>query len=535
MIGRLDYIWQVLLVCAIGTFMVILDNTIVNIALPRIIVVFGSSVDESQLILTGYMLALAVIMPTAPYFSQTFGTKRMYLISLALFTISSALCGLAWNVPSLTVARVLQGLGGGMIGPIGMSMIFRVTPPERRGSVMSKYTMPVMLAPILGPTLGGFLVEYVDWRWVFLLNVGPGILGVVLGLLTLRETPVNPTARFDWIGFFLAAAASSGALLGFSDVPDKGWDDPLILAELLTAAISLPLFVWWQLRTPQPLLNLRLFAIPAFSIGSILAFVTTAALFGGMFLLPVFLQNVRGLGAMETGLLLFPQALASFVALQLSGRLYDRVGPRPLVLFGICVLTLATGLLARIDVTTPDAYIRVVMIMRGIGMGFTMMPSFTAWTASAPLSQTPSASALSNVLRQLYGAFGTAMYATILQTRASFHSASLSMFVQPDSPAVLQLMATAQQIALSQGQSLDLARTAVIAQLIGQVRLASMVRAFDDCFLVASFGCIIGLLPALFLRKGPARHAAPPATGPARLPGQAGGPTQAPAPAAGAD
>src|SRR5262245_5422950 len=177
--------------------MVILDTTIVNIALPRIITVFGSSVDEAQLVITGYMLALATIVPTAPFFSQTFGSKRMYLTTLALFTAGSALCGLAWSVPSLVIARVIQGLGGGLIGPVGMAMLFRVTPPEQRGSIMSKYAMPVMLGPLLGPSLGGFLVEYVDWRWVFYLNLAPGALGLALAATLLRETPTTPGVRFD--------------------------------------------------------------------------------------------------------------------------------------------------------------------------------------------------------------------------------------------------------------------------------------------------------------------------------------------------
>ncbi|MCC6626106.1 MAG: DHA2 family efflux MFS transporter permease subunit, partial [Chloroflexi bacterium] len=417
MLRRLEYQWQVLVVIAIGTFMVILDTTIVNIALPRIITVFGSTVSEAQLVITGYMLALATIVPAAPYFSQTFGSKRMYLVTLALFTLGSALCGLAWGVPSLVLARVIQGLGGGMIGPIGMAMLFRVTPPEQRGTVMSKYSMPVMLGPLLGPSLGGFLVEYVDWRWVFYLNVPPGLLGVVLGSMLLRETPIVRGVRFDFIGFVLAACCSAGALLGLSDVPERGWTDPLVVGQLLLAAVTLPIFVWWQLRTPHPLLNLRLFAIPAFTVGAAVNFVTAAAMFGGVFLLPLFLQNVRGLGAMETGLLLFPQSLASFVSIQISGRLYDRIGARPLVLTGLSLLALATVLLSRLDVETPNIAIQGVLVLRGVAMGLTMMPSMTAWLAAAPLNQTPAATALNNVLRQLFAAFGTAMYATILQQR----------------------------------------------------------------------------------------------------------------------
>jgi DHA2 family multidrug resistance protein len=521
---RLEYQWQVLAVIAIGTFMVILDTTIVNIALPRIITVFGSPVDEAQLVITGYMLALATIVPAAPYFSQTFGSKRMYLITLALFTLGSALCGLAWSVPSLVLFRVVQGLGGGMIGPIGMAMLFRVTPPEQRGTVMSKYAMPVMLGPLLGPSLGGFLVEYVDWRWVFYLNVAPGIIGVVLGALLLRETPTVRGVRFDAIGFVLAACCSAGALLGLSDVPEKGWTDPVVMGLLLLAAVTLPIFVWWQLRIPHPLLNLRLFAIPAFSVGAAVNFVTAAAMFGGIFLLPLFLQNVRGLGAMETGLLLFPQSVASFVSIQISGRLYDRIGARPLVLTGLALLAVATGLLSRLDVETPNSFIQAVLMLRGIAMGLTMMPSMTAWLAAAPLNQAPAATALNNVLRQLFAAFGTAMYATILQQRIAFHYETIGMAMTPDAPAVLALLAEVQRVAVQYGLSLAQAKIIVVAQIAAQVRRAATVQGFDDAFLIGAIACLVGLVPAFFLqktaRRGPAAGAspapAPPAAQPAR-------------------
>jgi DHA2 family multidrug resistance protein len=340
--GGLSYMWQALIVISMGMFMVVLDTTIVNIALPRITTVFGASVDQAQLVLTGYMLALAVVMPTTAYLSQRVGTKRLYLFTLVMFTLGSLLCGLAWSLPTLILARVLQGLGGGMIQPLGGAMLFRITPPERRGAVMGMFALPVMVAPILGPTLGGYLVEYVDWRWVFFLNLPVGALALFLGSLLLRETPTRAGVPFDLFGFALAATFSSAALLAMNDAPDVGWSDPGVVVKLWVAAASLVVFIWWELRTPEPLLNLRLFALPAFSVGAVVNFVTTFGLFGAIFLLPLFLQNVRGLGAMETGLLLFPQALASGVTVVLSGRLYDRFGARPLVILGLLVLATST-------------------------------------------------------------------------------------------------------------------------------------------------------------------------------------------------
>jgi EmrB/QacA subfamily drug resistance transporter len=505
------YIWRALAVIALGSFMVVLDTTIVNIALPRVITIFGSTVEQGQLVLTGYMLALAVVMPATAYLGQTYGTKRVYLVTLALFVIGSALCGLAWSVPSLIVARVLQGLGGGMIQPLGMGVLFRIAPPERRGSVMAIFALPVMVAPILGPTLGGYLVEYVDWRWVFFLNLPFGVLGLFLGMLLLEETPTRAGVPFDLVGFLLAATFSAAALLAMEEAARDGFGEPAVVLKLALAAVALPIFVWWELRTPHPLLALRLFAIPAFSIGALVNFVTTMALFGAIFLLPVFLQNLRGMGAMQTGLLLFPQALASAFSVVLGGRLYDKVGARPLIVFGLAGLGLSTWLLSAIDVTTPDSTIRWMLLLRGGSIGFAMMPAMTAWMAAAPVSQTQDASALNNVLRQVFGAASTALFASVLQSRIDYHQATLSMFVTPDMPAVARLLGEAQRIVTAQGLPLSQATTMVAAQLTGQVRLAAAVRGFDDCFLIAAAACLLGILPALFLRAAPraTAHAEP--------------------------
>src|SRR5205823_378408 len=212
----LDYKWQVLLCSVVGTFMVMLDQTVVNIALPKITTVFNVGVHESQLVVTSYMLALAIIMPATGYLSDTFGTKRMYLVTMALFTGGSLLCGLAWNNASLVAFRVIQGLGGGMMMPLSMTLLFRAVPPQQRNTIMGFYGLPLMLAPVLGPTLGGYLVEYVDWRVIFTLNVPVGAVGLFLGLTLLRETKRVPGLKFDLRGFVLSAVGFSALLLAFS-------------------------------------------------------------------------------------------------------------------------------------------------------------------------------------------------------------------------------------------------------------------------------------------------------------------------------
>src|SRR5437899_612291 len=262
----LDYKWQVLLCTVVGTFMVMLDQTVVNIALPKITTVFGVGVHETQLVITSYMLALAVIMPATGYLSDTFGTKRLYMITMALFTGGSLLCGLAWNNPSLVAFRIIQGLGGGMMMPLGMTMLFKVVPPQQRNTIMGFFGLPLMLAPVLGPTLGGYLVEYIDWRVIFTLNVPLGLLGLFLGLTLLRESEYVPNLKFDLRGFCLSAIGFSALLLGLSDAATDGWMSANVLTRLGIGCAALALWVWVELTDEHPLLELRLFLVPAFTL-----------------------------------------------------------------------------------------------------------------------------------------------------------------------------------------------------------------------------------------------------------------------------
>src|SRR5882672_9979060 len=253
LIHGLDYKWQVLLCTVVGTFMVMLDQTVVNIALPKITTVFNVSVQETQLVVTSYMLALAVIMPATGYLSDTFGTKRMYLVTMVLFTGGSLLCGLAWNNTSLVAFRVIQGLGGGMMMPLGMTMLFRAVPPQERNTIMGFFGLPLMLAPVLGPTLGGYIVEFIDWRVIFTLNVPIGVLGLFLGLTLLRESEFVPNLKFDLRGFVLSAIGFSALLLGLSDAATSGWMSTAVLTRFAIGLGALGLWVWVELTDEHPL------------------------------------------------------------------------------------------------------------------------------------------------------------------------------------------------------------------------------------------------------------------------------------------
>jgi EmrB/QacA subfamily drug resistance transporter len=489
-------------VIVLGSFMVVLDTTIVNVALPRIIQVFQSDVNEGQLILTGYMLALAVVMPATGYLADTFGSRRIYLLTIILFTVGSALCGLAPNIEGLIVFRVIQGLGGGLLMPLGMSILFQVAPPSQRGTIMGVFGLPILIAPVIGPTLGGYLVEYVDWRPIFTLNVPIGVLAVLAGLLILRETPRREGTRFDMWGFVLSAVAFSAAMLALERAPDDGWYDPYVVTLLLVAAAAFPCWIVVELSQEQPLLDLSVLKDRTFLVATLVNFVATIAMYSSLLLLPLFLQNVRGLGALETGMLLLPQALAAAVMMPISGRLLDAFGPKLVVIPGLLLLGFATWLLTNLDIGTPDSTIRVILLLRGAAMGLMMMPVMTVSMDTIPPHQISRASALSNVLRQLFGAFSTGIFATILLSREQFHQALLVQNVTATNVAAVGLLNTIQTAMLQQGMTMAAAQAAGLAGLMKQVGVLATVQSFDDCFYLATLISLCGLIPCIWLKRG---------------------------------
>ncbi len=497
---HLDYQWQALIVVIVGSFMVMLDTTVVNIALPRIITVFQADVHSSQYVLTGYMLALAIIMPATGYLTDTFGTKRIYLLSMLFFTLGSALCASAWNVPSLVLFRLLQGLGGGMMMPLGMTIIFKVVPPEQRGLVTGVFGLPLLLGPVIGPTLGGYLVEYIDWRFIFTLNLPVGALGLLLGATLLRETETRNDLRPDVKGFVLSGIAFGSLLYALSEAPSDGWGAPHILALLSLGGIGLVGWIWVELTTDHPLVELHVFRITTYTLATLVNFVITAGMFSSMFLLPIFFQNFRGLGAMETGLLLLPQALASGVVMPISGKLFDRFGPRPLMISGLLLLAYSTWKLSFLNLNTGDGEVREILVMRGIAMGLTTMPAMTVAMNAIPPALIARSSSLTNVLRQVFAAFGTAIFATLLQSRQSFHQAILSQTVTPDNLAVQSTVARVQETLVQHGFSLAQAKGAAVMALYRQVAINGSVMAFEDCFYVAAAICLLGIGPTLLLR-----------------------------------
>jgi EmrB/QacA subfamily drug resistance transporter len=444
--------------------MSLLDSTIVNVALPNILKDFHASLDQGQLVLTVYLLALAIVIPLSGFLGERVGMKRLYIITLALFTIGSALCGLAWDLNSLIIFRILQGLGGGMVQPLGMAIVFTMITPLERGRFMTVLGLPLLLAPVLGPTVGGLLVEYSTWRMIFLVNVPIGILNIILAMALLKETPIRPEARLDKTGLALAALGFPGTLLGLSLIETDG-GSPLVLLCLVGGAIALVAFIVYEYRKPEPLLQMRLFKNHIFAIAMGLVFITQFSLFGIQYLLPILLQNAYHLSPAQTGVILFPSGIASFISMNWSGRNYNTIGPRKLAIAGLAVTVVSTFLMGRMTEDTSLWLITLLASSRGIAIGLCIMPVQTAAYNTVAQSDIPRATAMTNVLFRVFGSATTAILTILLAISLSHHGGAPGASVTD-------------------------------ADISAQV----LVRTFNDAFLGMTLISAFGFILAAFLR-----------------------------------
>ena len=509
-----SYKWWVLVTAIFGVFVSILDSTIVNTAIPKIEAVFGAGLHEASYIATGYTLAAGVVVGASGYLANRFGIKRIYLGSLALFTIGSALCGLSWNMGSLIAFRVLQGAGGAALFPLSLSLIFAVFPPDQRGAANGLFGIPVLFAPAIGPTLGGYIVQFIDWRWIFYVNVPIGIIGVAIGLRVLRESPPRPDLRFDLRGFLLLAAGLGLLLYGLSNLAYDSWGSvgtvsgPVVIALVLLVAYGVV-----ELYTVQPLLDLRLFKERNFWAGNVIIWLATVGLFGAAFFLPQYLQNLRGLDPYHSGLQLLPQGIAAIVATVLAGLLYNRVGPRALMIGGALVLVIDTFFISRwATLFSAYAALTPLLILRGLCLPPLAQTSNTVALQGVRGAALPGASTLVVVARQVVASLAVAVLGNVLTTQQIVHRANLASQVTLSNPGVAALYN--QLIALFQRQGLSLAQAqaAALGQLQGQVVRHAAALAFQDVFLLSAVIAIPAIVLPLLLRPLP-RPAAPRARG----------------------
>jgi len=401
----------------LGTIMSILDTTIVVVALHDLQQAFGASLATIQWVTTGYLLALALVIPLSGWAVDRFGARRSWLVALTLFIFGSALCGLAWSAESLIIFRLLQGLGGGMIMPIGQTIVARAAGPARMGRVMGVIGVPSVLGPVLGPVLGGLIVTYASWRLIFWVNVPIGIIAILFALKALPKGEHNHAHKLDTVGLALISPGLAALVYGLSEVGINGqtFTTGKVLSLLVGGVALLVAFCLWALRTTTPLLDLRLFKHRTFSIASLCIFLMGAALYGGLFLMPLYYQIVRGQSALVAGLLMCPQGLGAMAVMRWSGSMSDRRGARAVVPLGSAIIVVGTLPFTLLTDHTSYFVLAIAMVVRGIGMGMSMMPLTAASYRGLAHSDVPRATTTTSILRQIGGSIATAVLAVLLQ------------------------------------------------------------------------------------------------------------------------
>jgi EmrB/QacA subfamily drug resistance transporter len=516
----LEQKWKVLISVIFGIFMVILDSTIVNIAFPTLRIKFGASLSEAQWVISMYVLALGITTPISGFLADRFDIKRIYLLGLGIFTAGSFLCGIAPSLGLLIAARALQGIGGGMAQPLAGAQLFRAFPPKEQGAALGIFGIALVVAPALGPILGGWLVDLQLWRAIFFVNVPIGIVGVILGSRFLVDFKSGRRPMFDPLGLATAVLGFGAVLYAASVAETDGWTGTITLLTLGLGVAILTANVIIELRiAKEPMMTLRLFSNPTFLNASLVGYVATIALFGAEFLMPLYLQSFRGRTALEAGLILLGVAGTAAIATPLAGRLYDKIGPRMIMLVGFAVLCVNTWQLAQLRATTPIPYIVFLLALRGLAVGLTLQTSYVAALSSMPLDLLARGSSLLNSTRFVVQAVAVATLATILVSFVSADVKAEQQRIQDSQAAITARFGVCETPGVAPEDNLPPGSTALLtslppaaaqiekANLIGGLRTAcdQSIQGFEAAYRLTFYASLGALVLAAFLPGWPAK------------------------------
>jgi MFS transporter, DHA2 family, multidrug resistance protein len=492
----------VTLAAMIGTVSTILSSTIVNVALPDIMGAFGIGQDRAQLFAAGFLAATTGTMLITAWCIESFGIRATYMAAMAVFVAGSAIGGLAPNEGTLVVGRVMQGASAGLLQPLGMQVVFRVFPPERRGSAMGLFAVGVVMAPALGPTIGGVMTDAFGWRSVFLTAMPLPLVGVALGWLFLpTRGSRGPRPRFDAPGFLLLVAAVGALLTGLASGQRHGWGSDEVVTELALAGLCAVGFVLWELRAPAPMLDPRIFANRGFACASAVAFVYGAALFGTTYLAPLFVQLVQGYTPTRAGLLLMPAGLVMVVCFPVSGRIADRVAPSWPMAIGLAVFAASAWLMAGVDTDVPFWTLALWILLGRVGLSLAMPSMNTGALRALPPRFLGQGAGAINFARQFGGALGINGLSIVLEQHTQIHAQALAATQDGGNPVTLELRRMVEAMLAQEGVPETL-RLAGFEDYLGRIVFAqAQMLAFRDSFTVAAIVCLAAVVPALLMRR----------------------------------
>ncbi len=503
--GNSAYPWVVMVAIGFATVMSVLDSTIVNVAVAKLQVSFGASTDAVQWVITGYLLSFAVMLAAAGWLADRFGYKTVFLSGLALFTFGSLLCSTSWNLSSLVFFRVIQGVGGGVMAPVGGAYIRREFPPEKLGMALGVYMIPTLVFSSFGPSLGGWIIDNFSWQLIFTINVPIGILGLCAAFVILGEHRAEAKPPFDFAGFAALATALGALLLALSDGNagwnTDGWSSAFILGCFAVSAAGFLVFFVTEFTTDHPLIDFSLFKTYNYSLGSFVLFIFGLGIFGADFLLPLYLQIGLGYSPMQAGLVFIPYGLGMVATSVIGGRLTDLLGAKIPGTVGILLRAYGMYRFAFLSPSSSYPDIIATVLVLAAGLGFLMSPLQTTVMVAVPVQRAAQGSGLMQIIRQLGGSFGVAILSTILTRREKFHLITEGQAIGAVSPVFQHVLAQASLFAQhAAGGTASDAATMGQSIIMAAIETHTFVSAIDDVFFVAMLVSVISSVPFLFLK-----------------------------------
>ncbi|WP_412518106.1 DHA2 family efflux MFS transporter permease subunit [Staphylococcus simulans] len=484
---------KVLAAMLFGMFIAILNQTLLNVALPKINSDFNITASTGQWLMTGFMLVNGILIPVSAFLFDRFSYRKLYLFSLVIFTLGSLVCGIATNFPIMMTGRVLQAAGAGILMPLGSNVIMTIFPPAKRGMAMGVMGVAMILAPAIGPTLSGYIVQNYHWNIMFYGMFFIGIVAIVVGYFGFKIYQHTAQPKADVPGIIYSTLGFGALLYGFSEAGNAGWGSTEIVVSFTIGTIFIILFVLRELRMKMPMLNFEVLKFPTYTLTTLINVIVMMSLYGGMLLLPIYLQDLRGFTAIDSGLLLLPGALVMGLLGPVAGKLYDMIGIKPLAIFGIGVMTYGTWELTHLTMDTPYAHIMGIYVLRSFGMAFIMMPIMTAGMNALPARLISHGNALVNTLRQLAGSIGTAILVTVMTTQTTEHMNTFAQDLDKTNPAIQdQMKEMAMQFGGQEGAM------KVIMTFLNKL---ATVEGVNDAFWIATIFSAIALFLSFFIQS----------------------------------
>ena len=484
---------KILAAMLFGMFIAILNQTLLNVALPKINTEFNISASTGQWLMTGFMLVNGILIPISAFLFNKYSYRKLFIVGLALFTIGSLICAISFNFPIMMGGRVLQAIGAGILMPLGSNVIVTIFPPEKRGVAMGTMGIAMILAPAIGPTLSGYIVQNYHWNIMFYGMFFIGLVAIVIGMFwfKLYQRTTNPKA--DIPGIIYSTIGFGALLYGFSEAGNKGWGSTEIVTMFIIGTIFIILFVIRELRMKAPMLNLEVLKYPTYTLTAVINMIVMMSLYGGMILLPLYLQNLRGFSALDSGLLMLPGALVMGALGPVAGKLLDTIGIKPLAIFGIGIMTYATWELSKLNMDTPYLHIMGIYVLRSFGMAFIMMPIMTAGMNALPGRLISHGNAFVNTMRQLAGSIGTAILVTVMTTQQTNHVAAFGDELDKTNPVIQDHM---RELAQQYG-----GESGALKVLLEHINKLASVEGVNDAFIIATVISAIALILSLFLQS----------------------------------